>query len=81
LSNELYEIKKIKYISINKKNIRLKQIKIFKQLYIFNGLGTKGVTYIPFYTHQIIEHILFQKPINKEVRIDRIKKNKIYRTV
>ena len=53
----------------------------FKQLYIFNGLGTKGVTYIPFYTHQIIEHILFQKPINKEVCIDRIKKNKISRTV
>jgi glycine/D-amino acid oxidase-like deaminating enzyme len=53
----------------------------FKQLYIFNGLGTKGVTYIPFYTHQIIDHILFQKPINKEVCIDRIKKNKIYRTV
>lgn len=52
-----------------------------KQVYIFNGLGTKGATYIPYYTHQIIDHILFQKPIDKEVRLDRIKKNKIYRSV
>ncbi len=52
-----------------------------KQLYIFNGLGTKGATYIPYFANQIIDHILYKTPINKEVRLDRIKRNKIYRTV
>lgn len=42
-----------------------------KQLAIFNGLGTKGVTLAPFFARELVENLEEGKEINAEVNIER----------
>ena len=42
-----------------------------KQLAVFNGLGTKGISLAPYFAQQLIEHLLYHKAIDEEVRADR----------
>lgn len=43
----------------------------FKSVYVFNGMGTKGVMLAPFFANHLIEHITLNKNLNKEVDITR----------
>jgi glycine/D-amino acid oxidase-like deaminating enzyme len=43
-----------------------------RQMYIFNGLGTKGVLQGPALAGQMAEHLVYQKAIHKEVHIARL---------
>ncbi|MFN4082739.1 MAG: NAD(P)/FAD-dependent oxidoreductase [Bacteroidia bacterium] len=43
----------------------------YKNVYIFNGLGTKGVLNAPFFANMIFEYIEHKKPLLKEVDIER----------
>lgn len=43
----------------------------FGQLYIFNGLGTKGVTLAPFFAKQLVDLLLVDQEINLEANIAR----------
>ena len=43
----------------------------YKNIYIFNGLGTKGVMLSPYFAKQIFDFIINEKPILKEVDINR----------
>lgn len=36
---------------------------------VFNGLGSKGVLLAPYYTRQLIEHLLDDKPLDRDVDI------------
>jgi glycine/D-amino acid oxidase-like deaminating enzyme len=42
-----------------------------KNLFIFNGLGTKGVSVAPFFVNQFLDLLFFQKDIHPETTIDR----------
>jgi len=42
-----------------------------KNVFIFNGLGTKGVSLAPYFAHQFIESIINSKKLNNEVNINR----------
>jgi glycine/D-amino acid oxidase-like deaminating enzyme len=42
-----------------------------KNVLIFNGLGTKGVSLAPFFAHQFIESIINFEKLNDEVNINR----------
>jgi hypothetical protein len=42
-----------------------------QNLFVFNGLGTKGVMIAPYYAQQLLDSILHQKPLEKEVDINR----------
>ena len=42
-----------------------------KQLAVFNGMGTKGVMIAPFFAKILVEHLLGNKSIPKEVNINR----------
>jgi glycine/D-amino acid oxidase-like deaminating enzyme len=42
-----------------------------KNVFIFNGLGTKGVSLAPYFAHQFIESIINSKKLNDEVNINR----------
>lgn len=44
---------------------------IHKQLYVFNGLGTKGVTLAPYLAEEFILGLESEKPISQEVDIKR----------
>ncbi|OYU95139.1 MAG: hypothetical protein CFE21_12595 [Bacteroidetes bacterium B1(2017)] len=46
---------------------------IQKNLFIFNGLGTKGMLQAPFLSEHMASHLLHQTPLFKEVDIDRFK--------
>lgn len=41
----------------------------FKQVGIFNGLGTKGVTLAPYFAQHLYDHLEYGKELNKEVNI------------
>ena len=41
------------------------------QVGIFNGLGTKGASLAPYFAHQFVRHLLFNEPLEEEVRIER----------
>ncbi len=41
------------------------------QLYIFNGLGTKGASLGPYWAKQMARHLLLDVPLDKEVDIQR----------
>lgn len=41
---------------------------------IFNGMGTKGCSLAPFFSKQLTEHLLHQKPLPAEVDVQRFKK-------
>ncbi|MCP9769659.1 FAD-binding oxidoreductase [Lacihabitans sp. LS3-19] len=43
----------------------------YKNLFIFNGLGTKGVSLAPYFTGQLLDFIFYQKDINPEANIER----------
>lgn len=42
-----------------------------KNVFIFNGLGTKGVMLAPYFSKHMADHMLDQKPLMKEVDIKR----------
>ncbi|MBO6495149.1 MAG: FAD-binding oxidoreductase [Roseivirga sp.] len=42
-----------------------------KGIWIFNGLGTKGVSLAPFYAKQLVEHMEDDQPLDAEVNIER----------
>ena len=44
---------------------------VFKNIGIFNGMGTKGCSLAPYFAEQMTEHILNQTPIDNEATIDR----------
>ena len=44
---------------------------VFKNIGIFNGMGTKGCSLAPYFAEQMTEHILHQTPIDNEATIDR----------
>jgi glycine oxidase len=52
----------------------LGQHALFKGLFIFNGLGTKGYMSAPLLAKELCEHILFGRDLNNEVRLNRFKK-------
>lgn len=41
------------------------------QLWILNGLGTKGASLAPFFAHQLVRHIFDGKPLDQEVNVAR----------
>ncbi len=43
----------------------------FRNVGIFNGMGTKGISLAPFFAQHFTEHLLQQKPLIKEVDIKR----------
>jgi glycine oxidase len=43
----------------------------FKNIFIFNGLGTKGVSLAPYFAHQLVEFIENTKDLDEEVNIHR----------
>ena len=47
---------------------------LIKNIFIFNGLGSKGVMLAPYFAEQLIESIIQNKNIDKEVAIDRFSK-------
>ena len=44
---------------------------IFKNLLLFNGLGTKGYLMAPLLAKEFVDYLDFDKELNKEVRIER----------
>jgi glycine oxidase len=40
---------------------------------IFNGFGTKGASLIPFFAEQFVDSLLTQKPLEKDVNINRFR--------
>jgi glycine/D-amino acid oxidase-like deaminating enzyme len=46
----------------------------FSNMYIFNGLGTKGILQAPYLSKQLYEHIVNKKEIDAEVSINRFQK-------
>jgi len=42
-----------------------------KNVFIFNGLGSKGIILAPFFSHHLAEHIIDKKPILPEADIKR----------
>lgn len=47
----------------------------YKDIFIFNGLGTKGYMIAPLLSKELSDLILHQKPVNKEVNPNRFNKN------
>ena len=45
-----------------------------KNLFLFNGLGSKGVLLGPYYANQLVEHIFEGKILDEEVNVERMKK-------
>ncbi len=45
-----------------------------KNLFIFNGMGTKGVMLAPYFSNHFIEHLLDGKALDKEVDVSRFLK-------
>ena len=49
----------------------------YPQLAIFNGLGTKGVSLAPYFAKVLVEHLLLQKELPREVQLGRVGFDKI----
>lgn len=47
-----------------------------KDLYIFNGMGTKGVMLAPYFAQKLVNFIKFNEPLNEEVDVLRFTMNK-----
>lgn len=45
----------------------------FNNVVIFNGLGTKGVSLAPYFSHQLVQWLENKRPLNNEVDIQRYK--------
>lgn len=46
----------------------------YKNLYVFNGLGTKGVMLAPFFAEKLADHILSGTPLSNEFSVSRFDK-------
>jgi len=46
----------------------------FPELVIFNGLGTKGVMLAPYFSQQLLDNLMENKPLNDDVNIARFEK-------
>jgi glycine/D-amino acid oxidase-like deaminating enzyme len=46
----------------------------YKNVGVFNGMGTKGCSLAPYFAHQFVEHLLFNQPLLPEVDIRRFEK-------
>ena len=46
---------------------------IYKNIGIFNGMGTKGCSLSPFFAKQLVDHIVYGTPIQPDVDISRFK--------
>lgn len=42
-----------------------------KNMYIFNGFGTKGASLVPYWSEHLMRHMLFKEPLAKEVSPER----------
>jgi glycine/D-amino acid oxidase-like deaminating enzyme len=47
---------------------------LYPNIGILNGMGTKGCSLAPFFAKQLVDHIMFDKPINPEADVDRFQK-------
>jgi glycine/D-amino acid oxidase-like deaminating enzyme len=47
------------------------KLSALKNHYTLNGLGTKGYSLAPYFANQLVNHILHQNPIDKEVSVNR----------
>lgn len=43
----------------------------YKNMWIFNGMGSKGMMLAPYFSEELIEHILKAKPLNEAVLVAR----------
>jgi glycine/D-amino acid oxidase-like deaminating enzyme len=43
----------------------------YKNVYIFNGFGTKGASLVPYWAEHLMRHICFKEPISLEVSLER----------
>lgn len=43
----------------------------YEKMYVFNGMGTKGLSLAPYFANHLIEHIILNKTLQKEVNIAR----------
>ena len=48
----------------------------YENLYIFNGMGTKGVMLAPYFAQRLVNFIRFKEPLMEEVNVDRFTVNK-----
>jgi glycine/D-amino acid oxidase-like deaminating enzyme len=44
----------------------------FSNYFVFNGLGSKGVSLAPYFSQHLLNHIFLQEPLMKEVNWQRI---------
>ena len=49
----------------------LGESRVRANVYIFNGLGTKGALLAPFWAEHLAKHLLEGKPIEQEVQVER----------
>lgn len=49
----------------------------YSNLFIFNGLGTKGVSLSPYFSSQLVRHIIFGDEIEKEINVKRFYKKNV----
>lgn len=42
-----------------------------KNVYIFNGFGTKGASLVPFWAEHLMRHLCFKEPISPQVSLER----------
>ena len=51
----------------------------YHKMYIFNGLGSKGVMLAPYFASELIEHITKGTQLNKEVSVSRYSKKHLHK--
>jgi glycine/D-amino acid oxidase-like deaminating enzyme len=47
---------------------------VYNNVGIFNGMGAKGTSLVPFFANQFVQHLIQQTPIDAEVDVQRFKK-------
>lgn len=53
----------------------LGKIKPYHNVYVFNGLGSKGVALAPYFSKMLVENMIHQQIIDKEVYVQRLFRN------
>ena len=82
--NQLYKISKNNYFKVIDQRYSFRPTTIdrkpiigqhpqIKNLYIFNGMGSKAVLMAPLLAKELIENILNNKTLNEKIRISRFK--------
>ena len=56
----------------NGTQVQSKRFKRYKNLYVINGVGGRGFVLSPYLSKQLIEYIIFQKPIENSITSDRL---------